>query len=377
MEGALVTRGLKILESVGSGVWKFLTRGRPVVPRKTLRLVPNAHGCWWHLGSSGDQPAMQVVGHWYATNVTDRPVLVLAASLLRPRVAGHVATQDRRRGVFGGYPIPPHGTADLSAHFWVKPPVQEDGKDFDARVEFIDQYGNKHRTKKVRFACHPRTTPKKQEPPKELVYSISDPLLKKIVSVLKAEVDRYRGCGRTVGGMGSVQTTVGGQTYRGVGSDWREADSPRQQEVLEQPTLGAVHSENADALLSIYNVLGSQEERERFKTALLDRLSRDGEYACIGYFIGLVLFRTGHLSDAVSRAKRDLFGDREFGFSNLLWLVDGLLKFEHSAFSDDPLDAIERVVHGVDEHLFRIPQRIAAVRALRLVPLSNREDGTE
>jgi len=139
-----------------------------------------------------------------------------------------------------------------------------------------------------------------------------------------------------------------------------------QQEVVTSPTIGAIRSENLDALLTVFQDLVTPEERETFVRALIARIHRDEEYASVGYFIILALFRLDRLGEGLSKAKADLMGDKEYGFSNLLWVVDGLLRFEHSLFSDDLLDDIERTIDGIEEHPFRIPQRIAAIRALRL-----------
>lgn len=79
-----------------------------------------------------------------------------------------------------------------------------------------------------------------------------------------------------------------------------------------------------------------------------------------------MLFRIGRLPDALQTAKRDLQGDGALGFSDLLRLLDGLLRFEHPAFTPDLLDEVERFVEGIQEHTFNIRERIAAIRAFRL-----------
>jgi hypothetical protein len=59
------------------------------------------------------------------------------------------------------------------------------------------------------------------------------------------------------------------------------------------------------------------------------------------------------------------FVDGEFGFNDLLRLLDGLLRFEHPKFTPDLLDEVERFIEGIHEHTFRIRERIAAIRAFR------------
>jgi hypothetical protein len=90
------------------------------------------------------------------------------------------------------------------------------------------------------------------------------------------------------------------------------------------------------------------------------------EYAPVGYFILLVLHRVCHLSDVLLVAKGQLEGDKAYGFSDLLRLLDGLLRFRHPEFSLEQLDEVERFVDGVEEHTFGIRERLAAIRAYRL-----------
>jgi len=58
-----------------------------------------------------------------------------------------------------------------------------------------------------------------------------------------------------------------------------------------------------------------------------------------------------------------------FGLSNVLMLLNGLLKYRHLDSTNDMLDEIERMIHGLDEHPFLIPARIAPIRASRLRPV--------
>ena len=55
-----------------------------------------------------------------------------------------------------------------------------------------------------------------------------------------------------------------------------------------------------------------------------------------------------------------------FGLSNVLMLLNGLLKYRHPDFTNDMLDEIERMIHWLDEDLFLIPAKVAAIRATRL-----------
>jgi hypothetical protein len=146
---------------------------------------------------------------------------------------------------------------------------------------------------------------------------------------------------------------------------------PERQSIVPDPEQASVESDNATALLNRFQSLSSDDERSRFTSALLRRLSRGTEYSPIGYLILLVLFRTGRFTDAVHAARRELQGDIEPGFSGLLRMVDGLLRFEHPGFTNEQLDEIERLVETIVEPTFGIRERVAAIRAFRLAPPAN------
>ncbi len=103
------------------------------------------------MGSSDGGPAMQIVSRWYVTNVTDRPVNILAAPMPRPKTTGHVITRHHNRDIYGRYTVPPGGTTEVSVDFWVKPPVRREGEEFKATIVLIDQFGNDHKVKNVLF----------------------------------------------------------------------------------------------------------------------------------------------------------------------------------------------------------------------------------
>ena len=78
--------------------------------------------------------------------------------------------------------------------------------------------------------------------------------------------------------------------------------------------------------------------------------------------------RSGSMVNALRKAREDLptGENRVFGLSNVLMLLNGMLRYRHLDFSDGDLDEIERTIHGLDEHPFLIPIKISAIRASRL-----------
>ncbi len=132
-------------------LWARLTGGASGVPRDTMRVVPWPDRCWWALGRRGETSVMQVVGHWYVTNITKGEVRVVGARLVRPPTDGRVATRDAEGTLFGEYAIPPGRTTEASADFWIEPPVCQETEDFKATVVLIDQFGNERKLKDVLF----------------------------------------------------------------------------------------------------------------------------------------------------------------------------------------------------------------------------------
>ena len=344
----------------------FVTRFKPKVPRETIRVLPQIQGCWWGNGSVSGKPAMQVVGKWHVTNITGDNVLLLGVKTLKPRTEGHVFTRHPRENIYGSYPILPGETTEVSSDFWIVPPMRKEGEDLKTTVVLIDQYGNEHKIKNVVFKGPKPKEPRKEEPPSEPLYAITDSLEKEIVAVLKAETNRYKECGRRVGGLGSLQTTINGKAYSGVGTEWREADSPKNQTITEAEDSVEISSDNAQALLNLYGTLETDDEKERYFHALLSRLDKGTEYAPIGYLILFVCFSLNKVEEVLEAAISSLQGDKSYGFSDLLRLLDALLKFRHSSFTPGNLDSIERSMSAVKEHKFRIEERLVAIRAYRL-----------
>ena len=310
---------------------------------------------------------MQVVGQWDVTNITANNVRLLSVRTLKPKSEGHVLTRHPNDNTFGSCPILPGETTEVTSDFWIVPPLRKEGEDFRTSVVFVDQYGNEHKIKKVVFKGHKPKEPKRDVPPSEAIHSISDPIEKEVAAVLKAEVDRYKACGRSIGGLGSIQTTIQGRSYRGVGTEWREADSPKNQSIVKDDNSVEIASDNARALINLYNKLITNEEKERYFQALFSRLHKGTEYAPIGYLILYVAFELNRLDSALNEAVKKLQGDKAHGFSDLLRLLDALLRFRHSLFTVECLDAIERSLINVKEHTFKIEERFGSYTGIPVV----------
>ncbi len=184
-----------------------------------------------------------------------------------------------------------------------------------------------------------------------------------ILTVLDAELAVWR---RYAGRLGSVQTIYKSMSVRGIGTEWREPD-PYHLEMFSDSEQGLVMSKNAEALLQIYNKASDSFDQTRFAALLLSQLSGRTKYATVGYLILLVLFRIGRLPQALECALSGLRQDKAYAFSDFLRLLDGLLRFEHCAFNDDWITAVNLFVAEIDTFSFRIWHRVVALKCARLV----------
>lgn len=347
-------------------IWHWISRRRPKVPRETLRIIAQPWGGNWSKGSYRTKPAIALHSRWYATNITDKPVRILQVHTGKPFLGGFVMVRHPTRDIFDGeYPILPDTTTEVIVDLYLELTELDEKSDYETTLIFVDQFGNEHKVKEFKFRSTKSEEAKKPEGPKESIHAISNPIEKEVAAVLKAEVDRYKQCGRRVGGLGSVQTVLKGQTITGVGSEGRSA-SPKIQSIVMDTNGGTIQSDNAQALINLYKSFKTLNDQTIFVESLLSRLKKNYEYSSIGYLILLVLFRIGRLPDGLKTAKSKLQSDEGLGLSEVLRLIDGLLRFEHPLFTSELLDEVEKFVEDVKEHTFNIQERIAAIRAFRL-----------
>lgn len=114
-------------------------------PAKTMFVLPVDSDTWWHLGSRGGLPAMQIVATFRVTNVSDWPVHIHTALLKTPAwTANHVLMswpEGHRASIF---PIPPRATVVVMCDFWVQPPTLTPGTPLTSDIALVDQFGNEH-----------------------------------------------------------------------------------------------------------------------------------------------------------------------------------------------------------------------------------------
>src|ERR1035437_1069812 len=87
------------------------------VPSKTMVLIPvsGQSAFWWHMGSSGDQPLMQIVGRFNVTNISKHSIFVMSAKLRKPKAVGYAHVRAQKSNTFSDrHSIPPGGVSELS-----------------------------------------------------------------------------------------------------------------------------------------------------------------------------------------------------------------------------------------------------------------------
>src|ERR1700694_1268473 len=100
-----------------------------------------------------------------------------------------MVSREWRENSYGLYDIPPKESRDVSFDFWITPPIKMATEEFRPHsVAFLDQLGNRHILRHVKFeSMVARMRPQPKEP-EEFPYEIADPIEKEVLSMLKAEL---------------------------------------------------------------------------------------------------------------------------------------------------------------------------------------------
>ncbi len=120
-------------------------------PKKTIKIINRDNSNWWSEGTKGNKPAMQVVGDWYLTNITDNEVLICRVEVNKPKTIGNIFVKHPKNDIYGNYVILPHCTTDARTDFWIQPLIREKGETYKTSVIFTDQFGNRYNVKNILF----------------------------------------------------------------------------------------------------------------------------------------------------------------------------------------------------------------------------------
>lgn len=352
--------------------------------RRTFHMTPVAHQCIWSASKQADDSFVtQVSADLMVRNRSQSPLGLVAARIVKPwireswlrgeMIQDLILVRAVQGNVYGtaqvsDHRIPPGISLPVRVTVMLRGrPARRPEENLKLVIAMQDDDGNEQRVR-ITFRGFGGPPPPKAKVDFEAPFKISDPIEKEVVSVLQAELTRYEKCGRTVGGLGSVHLIYKGHAMTGVGGDSWVSNSPRNQSIAFDPEDAVLQSDNLDALLALNARLSSAEERTRLVEALTNRLDANKGYLGISYFIVCALWQLGHFRDALDVAKKALpQGEiKVFGLSNVLMLLNGLLRYRHPDFTPEMLDEIEGFIHGMSEHTFLIGEKIAAIRATRL-----------
>jgi hypothetical protein len=347
--------------------------------RKTFHLTPITQQCHWSVSKQADGSMVtQIVAHFAVKNQSASPVGLVEVRVIKPKIKGEVLHNDilvrQQQGrMFGtaqvsDYRIAPGTTLPGQAVVMVRgAPGGSTERDLDFKLGITDEDGNEQR---VSVLCRGLKKAKPSDAPiaLEALYAITDPIEKDVAAVLQSEIARYEKNDRSRAGFGSFHMTYDARSDLQIPGDSWVINTARNQEITETAEQNVIKSDGLDALLSIYARLNTADEHERYINALLSRLQEDRGYAKVAYLIVMALWKVGQLGEALDAAIFGLPEDdqRNFGMSNVLMLLNAMLRFQHFQFTDDELDTIERFIQNSCEYPFRIPQKIAAIRASRI-----------
>jgi hypothetical protein len=381
---------LTLAQGLDVAVAGYRARRATAEARRALRLVPRHRQCWWHLAKQQDDSYVsQITLDIEAANLTDHPVRIVKARLIRPKAKGELLHSEVLLPAAGSpyhshnHAVPPHGTVTASLHMMVRGTLASQGKPLHVTLGITDQFGDEYRLKRVKIPTHDPVLPK--APWKVRVASCSKALLpfRKAIAdsealqplppewqhdgkfeepdlILNEEKRNYAACGRNRGGLGSLN--VGLQSEPNYG--WTTVGKVPSL-LWEKAHAKPVESPNATRLLRLHGGLddAGKAELERY---LLSHLHKQSPYADVAYFIFLVLHRMGRTVDALQASRARLAGDKVYGYSNLLGTLSALVSREHFDIDPGLYPRILDVLAGDAEHNFRLTEKINLARLQHL-----------
>lgn len=355
--------GLKQLQS-----WRFSNASR-----RSFHATPIIEQCYWHVSKQPDDSEVsQLVASIMISNRCSSAIYLISVRVIKLLFWGDVLQTDihieNNTDRVVSKSIPPNETLSANIFILVRGRVKRKiNKQLKITLGIADSNGYMQKVRVV-FKSTIQPNALKQVLPIEVPCEIADPLEKEIISVLQSEISRYTKCGRSVGGLGSICIKSQSRLIHGVGHDYWIANSPENQSIISNCDSTNIKSDNLEALLVLFKRL-NEDDKKKFRRILLDRIDPDIGYLQISYFIVCVLLKIGYLSEALYKAKTALPQNetKAFGLSNVLMLLNGLLRYCHSDFTPEMLDDIERFIQGLQEHTFMVAEKITSIRSSRLL----------
>ena len=381
---------LAVARSLDAGISAYLER-RKMAATRALRLVPLHHQCWWHLAEQQDRSLIsQIRVDIEAANLSDQPVRIVKASLIRPKTKGELVHSDVSLPRAGSpyhsnqHAVPPHGAVTAALHLMVRGALARQGKPLRVTFGITDQFGDEYRLKRIVLKSTQPILPRRpwyrrlghsfgrlfrfgsgrgdtlgevQRLPMEWEHGGAHD---EVDLILKEERRAYAACGRIRGGLGSLN--VGLQSEPGFGGT-TVGSVPTL--LWDKAQVKPVDSPNLQRIVKLRDTLDST-EKEHLEQYLLSHLHRSSQYADVAYFVFLALHRMGRTVDALTSARCNLAGDTVYGYSNLLGTLAAVVSREHFAIDPALFPRIQKVLEGDTEHDFRLAEKINLARLQHL-----------
>jgi hypothetical protein len=320
-----------------------------------------------------------------AANLTDHPVRIIKARIIRPKPKGILVHGEVMLPAEGSpyhsdkHAVPPRDTATASLHIMARGALVRKGKTLRATIGITDQFGQEYRLK--RLVIPTNDTPLEKIPLKKRIPSLLSSIRQILKSreqieaavplpvdwqhggrfdavdlVLNEEKRAYAANNRKRGGLGSLNVTLQSEPNNGWSEVGKVPDLLWTKEKAK-----TISSPNLDRLLRIHDSL-AKSEKEALERYLISHLNRKSLYFNIGYFIFSALHRMGKTESALVVARANLSGDAEFGYSNLLGILSALVSHEHHTIPDELFVAIMKVLEADKESSFRLAEKITLAR---------------
>jgi hypothetical protein len=350
---------------------------------KALRIVVRGHGRRWFVAKQPDGTFVsQIALDVEITNLTDQPVRIVSAQLIRPKpgkqllnAVAHLYDRDQFNNEYDT--IAPRSPATANLFYLIHRAIAPTGSTIRVTVGITDQFGHRYRARAVPVRSPQPPVPRPSlgsrfkdiasrrraptsNPPKPEAEPFTPPVewshdgrFNKVEAVLTEEGRHYAANGRQRGGLGSFDTTLQSEPNFG----WTQLGQAPPL-LWERGRAAPIRSDNAARLLRLRAQLDSDGQSE-LDDFLLSHLDKHSTYADVAYFVFFVLHRNGRTIEALVAAQQRLRGDSVFGYSNLLGMLSALVSREHYDLGPSVLARLLQTLGGdVEATAFRLREKI-------------------
>lgn len=374
---------IAIFQIMHASRWWWARRRLRSESRKSLNFHVNDQQSWWYPAKQRDGSySSQLHVSFHVLNRRDKPVKILAIGLRTPRLPRPTQVYFALPMPGGGlhsaeHPVFPDQGVWGNASIFLKGAVNRIGHPLAISLFAVDDRGVRYNLPKIRLECR---TPmpdvripmleklkgamgiRSRPAPSEILSwdwtdrYLESPHRKLAILVLDEERRNYRVRGRREGKLGSL--SVGVQHEPNLG--WTTSG---QVPPLIWPAGEAepLKSDNLERIMRYHAALGDVDKID-LEEMLTHYLHRASPYAEIAYGIFFCLHRLGRTTDAISVARRNLRGDKVYGFSNLICALAAFVSREHSGWTAEQIDVVTSQFDGDGGIEFNLIEKLNLAR---------------